>query len=128
MTVYIIRRLLSLIPLLIGITIVTFASVRLAPGDPVEQILNENANAEAAERLRAYLGLDQPLPVQFGRYMANLFQGDLGRSLLTNAPVADEIGSRFPATLELALASMVVATGFGIPLGVLAAVARRRWV
>lgn len=128
MGIYFLRRLLSLVPILIGVSLVTFLSVRLMPGDPVSEILAQNANREAAEKMRRHLGLDDPLPVQYGRWLGNALKGDLGRSLLTNNTVLYEITSRLSSTLELAVAASVVALGMGIPLGLLAAVIRRSWL
>jgi peptide/nickel transport system permease protein len=128
MAIFIVRRLLALIPILLGVSLITFFSMHLTPGDPVDQILADNANREAAENLRSHLGLEDPLPMQYGRWLGHAVRGDLGRSLLTNAPVLDEILERLPNTIRLALAGMVVASLIGIPLGLLAAVSKRRWV
>ncbi len=125
---YAARRLLGLIPILIGVSLVTFFSMHLTPGDPVDQILAGNANREAAETLRAHLRLDDPLPVQYMRWLGGILQGDLGRSLLTNAPVLDEITGRLGNTLKLALAGMAVSVLIGVPLGVLAAVSKKQWI
>jgi peptide/nickel transport system permease protein len=126
--VFIARRLLGLIPILFGVSVITFLSVHLTPGDPVDQILADNANREAAEAVRAHFGLDDPLPVQYARWISQAARGDLGRSLLTNAPVTDEILQRLPRTVELAIAGLVVSVVLGVPLGMLAAIARRGWV
>src|SRR3972149_12327034 len=102
MAVFIARRLLALIPILLGVSLITFLSIHLTPGDPVDQILANNSNQEAAERLREHLGLNDPIIVQYGRWLGNALQGDLGRSLLTNVAVTDEILDRFPSTGQLA--------------------------
>lgn len=125
---FIIRRLLALIPLLFGITLITFFAVRLAPGDPVEQILGQNTNKQAAEQLRQHLGLNQPLPVQYVRWLDGAVRGDFGRSLITDVPVTQEIVKRFPSTFELAVAAFFVMLAVGIPLGIAAAVTRQRWL
>ena len=101
-----------------------FALIHLIPGDPAQAILGETASAEEVAALREKLGLDRPLLEQYGGFLRNAAQGDLGTSLRSNAPVAQEITARLPATLELAAAAMFVAIGFSIPLGILAAVRR----
>lgn len=121
MTRYIIRRLLLLVPVLIGISIVTFAMLRLIPGDPAQIMLGEHATQEAVAEIRARMGLDQPIPVQYLRYLESVVRLDLGRSLKTNRPVLQEIGQRLPATVELTLGAMLVALVVGIPAGILAA-------
>lgn len=125
---YIARRLLSLVPILLGVSLITFLSMHMAPGDPVDQILQGNGNKEVAERIRANLGLNDPIPVQYLNWLGKVVQGDFGRSLLTNAPVRNEILERLPSTLQLAAAGTLVAILLGVPLGVIAAVARRSWV
>ncbi len=128
MFVFVLRRLLALIPILLGVSLITFLSIHITPGDPVNQILADNSNREAAERLREHLGLNDPLPVQYVRWLSGAVQGDFGRSLLTNAKVTDEILDRFPSTIELAVAGLVVSIALGMPLGLLAAVSKRAWV
>lgn len=128
MGIYALRRLLILIPILVGVGIVTFLAIHLAPGNPVDQILADNANREAAENMRQQLGLNDPLPVQYVHWFGGVLRGDFGRSLLTNVPVREEIVSRVPSTIQLAVAGLVVSVALGVPLGVLAAVSRRRWI
>jgi peptide/nickel transport system permease protein len=128
MVAYVARRLLALIPILIGVAFITFISIHATPGDPVDQILADNANREAAENMRRQLGLNDPLPVQFVRWFGAAVRGDFGRSLLTNVPVRQEILDRFPATVQLAVAGLFVAIAIGVPLGLLAAISRRRWL
>jgi peptide/nickel transport system permease protein len=118
---YIIRRVLLLIPVLIGISIVTFAMLRLIPGDPWEVMLGEHATEQAIAELRERMGFDEPLPVQYLRYVESVLRLDLGRSVKTNRPVLQEIGQRLPATIELTLGAMLVACAVGIPAGILAA-------
>jgi peptide/nickel transport system permease protein len=118
---YIARRIVSLLPALLGVSFVAFALLRLIPGDPVQIMLGEHASAEQVARFRATRGLDQPLLVQFARYTSNLTRGDWGRSIKTNAPVLTELAQRLPATIEMSLGAMAVACTVGIPLGVLAA-------
>jgi len=128
MGIYALRRLLTLVPILVGVGLVTFLAIHLAPGDPVSQILADNANAEAAANMRQQLGLNDPLPVQYVHWFGGVLHGNFGRSLLTNVPVREEIMSRFPSTLQLAVAGLVVSIALGVPLGILAAISRRRWV
>lgn len=128
MATYVVRRLLALIPILVGVAFITFISIHATPGDPVDQILADNANREAAENMRRQLGLNDPLPVQFVRWFGAAVHGDFGRSLLTNVPVRQEILDRFPATVQLAIAGLFVAIAIGVPLGLLAAISRRRWL
>jgi peptide/nickel transport system permease protein len=121
---YIVRRLLSMIPTLIGVSIVVFMFIHLIPGDPATAMLRENAPVEVAERIRESLGLNKPLYEQYAIYMGKILRGDLGRSLVTNNPVTDDLANRLPATAELALAAMFVAIGVGVPAGILSAVRR----
>jgi peptide/nickel transport system permease protein len=125
---FLVRRLLALIPILLGVSLITFMSVHLTPGDPVDQILANNANREAAENLREHLGLNDPVPVQYVRWLGDAVRGDFGRSLLTNAPVTDEVLDRLPSTTQLALAGLLVSLLIGVPLGLLAAISKKAWV
>jgi len=120
-TRYIIRRLLLLIPVLLGISIITFAMLRLIPGDPAHVMMGERATEEALAQFREKMGLDQPVYVQYARYMRGLLKLDLGRSISTNRPVLQEIAQRFPATFELTLGAMTFAALFGIIAGIIAA-------
>jgi len=121
---YIARRLLAMIPTLIGVSIVVFMFIHLIPGDPATAMLRENAPAEVAERIRESLGLNKPLYEQYFIYMGKVLRGDLGRSLVTNNPVMDDLANRFPATAELTLFAMFVAVTVGVPAGILSAVRR----
>jgi len=125
---YVLRRLGLLVPTLLGLSILTFSLVHLVPGDPAAVMLGERATPEALTALRAELGLDRPLYEQYGRYLSGLLAGDLGRSLKTREKVAVEIGTRFPATFELALAAILFAAVFGVAAGILAARKRRSFV
>jgi peptide/nickel transport system permease protein len=125
---YIIRRLLQTVPVLFGVSVLAFAIMHVVPGDPVRLIAGPDAPEEVVQRIRGQLGLDRPLHQQYLSFLGRALQGDLGRSLRSRAPVTDEILARFPATLELTTASMVVAVAAGIPLGLLAAVRRSTWV
>jgi len=127
---YIVRRLLLLVPLLLGVSVLTFALIHLAPGDPLSTQFGLNPRGmepETVERLRAQLGLNDPLPVQYFRHLGSLLRGDMGRSLATRTPVSQEIWARFPATLELAIATEALVLLVSIPLGVLSAVAVSPW-
>jgi peptide/nickel transport system permease protein len=121
---YLTRRLFLLLPALLILSILVFALLRLIPGDPAEVMLGEHATAELSSQFRASRGLDQPIPVQYVRYLASLVRGDWGRSILTNRPVTAELAQRFPATIELALFAMVIAIAAGVPIGVLSAYRR----
>ena len=121
MTAFVLRRFLLLIPTLLGISAIVFLMIHLVPGDPAQVMLGERASAESLAAMRQQLGLDQPLHVQFGRYLTGLLQGDLGRSIKTHERVSAELVARFPATLELTLTSMALACAIGLTAGVLSA-------
>lgn len=121
MTRYIIRRLLLLIPVLLGISVVTFGMLRLIPGDPALVMLGERATPERLAEFRQRMGFDAPLYLQYARYMRDLVRLDLGDSITTNRPVTEEIAQRFPATFELTLGAMAFAMLFGIAAGIIAA-------
>src|SRR5215468_3815005 len=121
MLMVILKRLLMAVPSLIGVVIVTFLHTRALPGDPAAYFAGPAATKEAIEQIRVKLGLDQPLPVQFVRYVADLARGDLGVSLTTGQPVATEIRTRLPASAELTLLGLIVAVSVAVPLGILAA-------
>jgi len=118
---YIARRLLLAVPALWGVVTLVFLALRLIPGDPALVMAGEAAPHEVVEAIRLEFGLDQPLPVQYGIFLARLVRGDLGRSVRTRHPVASEIWARLPATAELALASMLIATVLGVAAGVISA-------
>jgi ABC-type dipeptide/oligopeptide/nickel transport system permease component len=120
-TTFILRRLLLAIPTLFGVLIVAFLLLYVAPGDPVQSMVGERADEETIARLRAQLHLDDPLPTRFGHYVLSVATGDLGRSYITNRPISQDIRERFPKTLQLAGAAMLLATLVGISLGVLSA-------
>jgi len=121
MTRYIIQRLVLLIPVLVGISVVTFSMLRLIPGDPATVMLGEHATIEQVEDFRERMGLNDPIYVQYFRYLQSVMRGDLGRSSLTQQPVIVELGQRLPATIELSLGAMFVACSVGIIAGVIAA-------
>ena len=121
MTAFVLRRILLAIPTLAGVLIVVFVLLYVAPGDPVMSMVGERADEETIARLRAELRLDDPLPVQFGHYAAGVVRGDLGRSYITNRPILQDILERFPRTLQLAFAAMLLASVVGVTIGVLSA-------
>ena len=116
------RRLLGTLPTLLGVLVVAFLLLNVAPGDPVAAMVGERADAATIARLRAELRLDDPLPARFGHYVWGIVRGDLGRSYITARPIAQDLKERFPKTAELALAAMTLAALAGITLGVLSAV------
>ena len=118
---FFLRRLAVVIPTVIGAVTLVFFFLHMIPGDPVEVMLGETAQQADKERLRQELGLNQPLYVQYGRFMAGIVQGDLGGSYFYRRPVAQVIAERVPATVELALAAFIVAGLIAIPLGIIAA-------
>ncbi|MEX2147458.1 MAG: ABC transporter permease [Candidatus Rokuibacteriota bacterium] len=122
------RRCVGIVSVLVGIVIVTFIIVQLIPGDPARQLTGPEAPPEAIAQARRELGLDRPRLVQFGLYVARLARGDLGVSVLTRRPVLADLLDRYPATVELTIASLVASAIIGIPLGTAAAVGRGRWL
>ena len=128
MTGYLLRRLAQVIPTALLAASLVFSLIHLIPGDPVEMMLGEGAQPTDVTALRHDLGLDRPLLVQYGAFLGGLVRGDLGKSLKSGEPVLSIIADRFPATLELSLASMIVALALSLPLGVLAALYRDRAV
>lgn len=118
---YLLKRLLIVIPTLLGASIIVFLLIHIIPGDPVTVMLGERASDAAREALIERLGLDQPLHIQFWTWLTNAAQGDFGRSIRSNTAVMDEIFARLPATIELTLAAVIIAVVFGIFFGVTAA-------
>ncbi|MBI2088984.1 MAG: ABC transporter permease [Deltaproteobacteria bacterium] len=125
---YLLHRLLLFFPSLLGVLTLVFFFIHFVPGDPVEVMLGETASASDKEALRRQLGLNEPVWTQYLGFLKGLAVGDLGRSLYHQEKVMDLVLARFPATLELTLAAMAVATLCALPLGVLAAWKRRTWV
>ena len=120
-------RLLYALPVVFLVVSLVFFLIHMVPGDPVQQMLGERARAADVEQMRHDLGLDQPLLTQYGRYLDRLVRGDLGNSLRFDAPVMGIILARYPATIELTVAALLVALLLSIPAGVQAAVHRGRW-
>jgi peptide/nickel transport system permease protein len=121
---YLLRRLALTIPILLGVSLLVFLMLHSAGGDPAQIILGARADPESIAELRRELGLDRPLLVQYGAFLAGAVRGDFGRSYRSNTPVVTEIAARFPATIELAVAAMVIAVVTGVVFGTLAAVRR----
>jgi ABC-type dipeptide/oligopeptide/nickel transport system permease component len=129
MVQFLLRRILLLIPLLLGVSLVTFLMIHLVPGDPVVTLMGTAVNGAAGLRQERHeLGLDQPLPIQYLHYLGNVLHGNLGTSIRSGRPVLVEIGDRLPATLELTLAAMAIAIVLGVGTGTLAAATRSRFL
>ncbi len=124
MAKYLARRIIESIPVIIGVSILVFMLLHLIPGDPASAMLGERATPENVEALRERLGLNKPLYEQYLLWVGRMLQGDLGHTVRGNIPVADEIGARFPATIELSLAALFVATVVGVPLGIISGIKR----
>lgn len=126
---YIGRKLIIAIPVLWGVATLVFVVMRLLPGDPAALMLAEGGgSAQAIAELRASLGFDDPLLIQYGRYLLSLLRGDLGTSLFSQRPVVTVITEQLPSTIELAIAAMLVAVSLGTILGIVAAASRRTWL
>jgi len=123
-TRFVVRRFVTLLPVLFGVSLVAFLLIHLIPGDPAEVLAGPGAAGEDIARLRQQLGLTAPLPVQYAEWVARTSHADLGRSLLTRQPVLPELLDRFGNTLRLAVAAMIVALALGLAAGVVAAVRR----
>src|SRR5690606_34363075 len=116
------RRLLTAVPVALGVVTLVFALVHLIPGDPVDAMLGETALPAQRAELRRALGLDEPIVVQYGRFLGGLVRGDLGQSFRQTRPVRELVLERYPATFQLTLAAMAVALVIALPVGMLAAV------
>lgn len=121
MLAYIIRRILVLIPTLLGVSIIVFLMLHLTPGDPAELLLGERSSPEALQAIRAHLGLDKPLYVQYGRFLKQLMKGDLGETIWTRQQVWIEVKQRFPATIELSIMALMISCLAGMTLGIISA-------
>ena len=129
MYAYVARRVAATVPVLLGVSLLVFSMLQLVPGDPVRLMLSEfQSTPEQIDRLRSQLHLNEPLPVQFGRFVWNASHGDLGTSIRTRRPVAVEIVDNLPSTIQLALAGLLVAAAVGVSLGIVAAVNQHSWV
>lgn len=125
---YILRRLIALIPVLIGVSIVVFALIRMIPGDPVVTMLGERARAEDIERVRHELGFDRPIYIQYFEWMGEILRGDLGTSIINRTPVMMELRSRLAATLELVLVGLLIGVVVGVSIGIISALRRNTWI
>lgn len=126
--VLIVNRVAWFVPTVLGLLAIVFFISHVIPADPAAFVAGENATPETIAEIRARLGLDQPLHVQFVRYIQSILDGEMGRSIYTGRPVAEDLLSRLPATLELTLVTIVVASLIGIPLGVVSALRRNSWL
>jgi glutathione transport system permease protein len=124
---FFLKRCISMIPVLLMVSILAFAFVHMLPGDPARMMAGQDADPATIELLRQQLGLDRPLPVQYFRYIGNLFTGDLGMSLRTRIPVFDEIALRYAPTMILAMAGMLWSVIFGVFFGAVAAIYSGKW-
>ena len=127
MTSFIIRRIFIIIPTLLGMTVVIFLMLAVTPGDPAELLLGERATTESLNAMREYLGLNQPLYIQYGMFLKRIVKFDLGETIWTREKVYKEIMERFPATIELALTAMIISTFLGITLGIISATKQYSW-
>jgi ABC-type dipeptide/oligopeptide/nickel transport system permease component len=122
MLIFLVRRLLLTIPVLLGVIFVVMLTMDLIPGDPVALMLGDAASKENVARFREHLGLDRPLVVRYVRYLGQVVTGDLGRSIQQNRPVVDELGDAWPATLQLTVAALLLAAVVGVATGIVSAV------
>ena len=118
---FVVRRLLLLVPILLGLSILVFLWIRALPGGPAQALLGERATEQAIAQIEHEYGLDKPIYVQYWRYLKTVVKGDLGQSVTTRRDITEELRQKFPATIELAIAAMLFSTFFGIPLGFFAA-------
>jgi peptide/nickel transport system permease protein len=125
---FVVRRLLLLVPILLGLSIVVFFWIRALPGGPAQALLGERATPETIAQIERQYGLDQPVHVQYWKYLERTTHFDLGTSVASRRPVTDELAERFPATIELSLAAMLFSVVFGIPLGFIAAKRYGTWL
>lgn len=124
---FVIKRALLALPSLFGLLIITFVMIRVVPADPAAALAGDNATPDQIARIRQQYGFDQPVTIQFWRYLSDVARLDLGDSQYSARPVVTDIAQRLPATLELTFASLILATLLGIPLGVVAAIHHNRW-
>lgn len=124
---YIIRRLAMLIPVLLGVSLITFSLIHLIPGDPARSMLGEKASQQQLELLREEMGLNDPFIVQYGRFLGHIAQGDLGTSIQKKEDIASQLMEKLPATMELAIFAMILAVIIGVLAGVVAAIKQYSW-
>lgn len=125
---YIARRLLALIPVLLGVSIVVFMLIRMIPGDPVIIMLGERARAEDIERVREEMGFNRPIYVQYVEWMGRILQGDLGTSIINRTAVMDELKYRLSATIEMIIVGMIIGLIIGVSIGIISALRRNTWI
>lgn len=128
MTQFIVRRRLSLIPVMLGVSIVVFALIRMIPGDPVIIMLGERARPEDIERVREEMGFNRPIYIQYFEWMGRILRGDLGTSIINRTEVMDELKYRLSATVEMILVGMLIGLVIGIGIGILSALRRNSWL
>jgi len=125
---YIARRLISLIPVLIGVSLIVFLLIRMIPGDPVIIMLGERARPEDIERVREEMGFNRPVYVQYFEWMGRIVQGDLGKSIINRTQVMDELKYRLSATIEMIVVGMIIGMIIGISIGIISALRRNTWI
>ena len=122
MHIYIMKRLIQAIPVIFLVTVLTFSLVHLVPGDPALMRAGEDATPEQVEAIREAMGLNEPIPRQYAKWVSGIMRGDMGYSLQDGRPVFSTLIQRLPATMKLVMASFVVSIGIGVPVGILSAV------
>lgn len=125
---YIARRLLALIPVLLGVSLLVFSLVRMIPGDPVIVMLGERARPQDIERVREQMGFNRPIHIQYLEWMGRVLRGDLGNSIINRTPVMDELKQRLPATIEMIIGGMLIGVTVGVSVGILSAIKRNSWL
>ncbi|HEV2902330.1 MAG TPA: ABC transporter permease, partial [Gaiellaceae bacterium] len=125
---FVVRRLILLVPILLGLSILVFLWIRALPQGPAQSLLGERATPETVAQIEEQYGLDEPIHIQYWEYLKTVGTGDLGTTIRTRRPVTDELQERFPATIELTVAALLFATLLGIPLGFIAAKRYGTWV
>ena len=125
---YIARRLIALIPVMLGVSIVVFSLIRLIPGDPVTVMLGERARVEDIERVREEMGFNRPIVIQYVEWLGRVIRGDLGKSIINRTPVMGELKQRLAATIEMVVVSMFFGVVIGVGIGVISAIKRNSWL
>ena len=125
---YIARRILALVPVLLGVSIVVFSLIRMIPGDPVTVMLGERARPQDIERVREEMGFNRPIYVQYGEWMGRVMRGDLGTSIINRTPVMEELKYRLAATIEMVIAGLIIGAVVGILVGIISAIRRNSWI
>ena len=128
MAQFIVRRLLALIPVLIGVSLVVFFLIRMIPGDPVIVMLGERANAQDVARVRSEMGFDRQIYIQYVEWMGRVLRGDLGKSIIGYTPVMDELKQRLPGTIEMVVLGMFIGVVVGVSIGIISAIKQNSWI